>query len=50
MQEGISLSTAETKAILVEKYRWSEQATAARARIKEISNIVSSLSLRKCYC
>ncbi|KAL9296206.1 hypothetical protein ACSQ67_022102 [Phaseolus vulgaris] len=38
-QEGISLSTAETKAILVEKYRWSEQATTARARIKEISNI-----------
>ncbi|KAK8463710.1 hypothetical protein PHAVU_011G023000 [Phaseolus vulgaris] len=38
-QEGISLSTAETKAILVEKYRWSEQANTARARIKEISNI-----------
>ncbi|XP_014493690.2 ABC transporter G family member 15-like [Vigna radiata var. radiata] len=38
-QEGVPLSTAETKAILVEKYRWSEHATIARARIKEISNI-----------
>ncbi|XP_020214727.2 ABC transporter G family member 15 [Cajanus cajan] len=41
IHEGIStgLSTAAIKAILIEKYRWSEHATTARARIKEISNI-----------
>ncbi|KAG5123775.1 hypothetical protein JHK82_030512 [Glycine max] len=32
-----SLSTAAIKATLIEKYRWSEHATTARARIKEIS-------------
>jgi len=46
MQEGVYFSTAETKAILVEKYRWSEHAATAKARIKEISNIVSNPSLR----
>ncbi|XP_027355162.1 ABC transporter G family member 15-like [Abrus precatorius] len=34
------LSTAAVKAKLIEKYRWSEHATIARERIKEISNIV----------
>ncbi|KAG4966850.1 hypothetical protein JHK82_032565 [Glycine max] len=34
-----SLSTAAIKATLIEKYRWSEHATTARARIKEISSI-----------
>nr|QMS43325.1 ATP-binding cassette transporter G family member 13 [Medicago truncatula] len=34
----MNLSTAEIKAILIEKYRWSEYATCARARIKQISN------------
>ncbi|KAK7404312.1 hypothetical protein VNO78_05105 [Psophocarpus tetragonolobus] len=52
--EGISstgsLSTAAIKATLIEKYRWSEQATTARARIKEISNIEGDdfESKRKC--
>ncbi|KAJ1379959.1 P-loop containing nucleoside triphosphate hydrolase [Sesbania bispinosa] len=35
----VDISTAAIKAILIEKYRWSEYATTARARIKEISNI-----------
>ncbi|KAK7264052.1 hypothetical protein RJT34_31655 [Clitoria ternatea] len=35
----MSLSTAAIKAILIEKYRCSEHATMARARIKEIANI-----------
>ncbi|TKY67819.1 ABC transporter G family member 15 [Spatholobus suberectus] len=44
IHEGISsltglLSTAAIKAILIEKYRWSEHATTARARIKQISDI-----------
>ncbi|RDX84345.1 ABC transporter G family member 15, partial [Mucuna pruriens] len=34
-----SLSSAAIKAILIENYGWSEHATTARARIKEISNI-----------
>ncbi|KAK7341247.1 hypothetical protein VNO80_24173 [Phaseolus coccineus] len=38
-QEEVSLSTAAIKATLVEKYRWSEYATTARERIKEISNM-----------
>ncbi|BAT91171.1 hypothetical protein VIGAN_06248400 [Vigna angularis var. angularis] len=38
-QEEVSLSTAEIKATLIEKYRWSEYATTSRERIKEISNI-----------
>ncbi|KAK7258127.1 hypothetical protein RIF29_32593 [Crotalaria pallida] len=35
----MNLSTAAIRARLIEKYRWSEYATGARARIKEISNI-----------
>jgi len=42
IQEEVSLSTAAIKATLIEKYRWSEYATTARERIKEISNIVRS--------
>ncbi|CAI8617150.1 unnamed protein product [Vicia faba] len=34
----MNLSIAATKAILTEKYRWSEYATCARARIKQMSN------------
>ncbi|XP_045825395.1 ABC transporter G family member 15-like [Trifolium pratense] len=34
----MNLPTAAIKAILIEKYRWSEYAICARARIKEISN------------
>ncbi|XP_058750916.1 ABC transporter G family member 15-like [Vicia villosa] len=34
----MNLSTAATKAVLIEKYRWSEYATCARARIKQMSN------------
>ncbi|OIW08808.1 hypothetical protein TanjilG_16389 [Lupinus angustifolius] len=34
-----NLSTATIRAKLIEKYRWSEYATTAKARIKEISNI-----------
>ncbi|CAL0334246.1 unnamed protein product [Lupinus luteus] len=34
----MNLKTEEIKVKLIEKYRWSEYATAARARIKEISN------------
>lgn len=46
----MNLSTAEIKAILIEKYRWSEYATCARARIKQISNFVSSpLLIGYCY-
>ena len=41
--KSMNLSTAEMKAILVEKYRWSEYATAARSKIKDISNIVTIL-------
>ncbi|KAK7312170.1 hypothetical protein VNO77_35838 [Canavalia gladiata] len=45
----MNLSTAEIKAILIEKYRWSEHATTARARIKEISNIEGrDFEKRKC--
>ncbi|KAK2434834.1 ABC transporter G family member [Trifolium repens] len=36
----MNLPTAAIKAILIEKYRWSEYAICARARIKEISNFV----------
>ncbi|KAE9616399.1 putative sulfate-transporting ATPase [Lupinus albus] len=35
----MNLPTATIRAKLIEKYRWSEYATTARARIKEISNI-----------
>ncbi|MED6220321.1 ABC transporter G member 15 [Stylosanthes scabra] len=35
----MNLSTAAVKAKLIERYRWSEYATAARTRIKQISNI-----------
>ncbi|WVZ01708.1 hypothetical protein V8G54_022514 [Vigna mungo] len=41
-EEEVSLSTAEIKATLIEKYRWSEYATTSRERIKEISNMVRS--------
>ncbi|XP_028758797.1 ABC transporter G family member 15 [Neltuma alba] len=37
MPEQDNLSTAEIKAILVEKYQWSEYASTARSRIKQIS-------------
>ncbi|KAF7833699.1 ABC transporter G family member 15-like [Senna tora] len=37
--EQESLPTAEIKARLIEKYKWSEYATTARARIKEILNL-----------
>ncbi|KAI9074854.1 hypothetical protein K1719_043162 [Acacia pycnantha] len=36
--EQDNLSTAEIKAVLVEKYQWSEYAATARSRRKEISN------------
>ncbi|MED6135402.1 ABC transporter G member 15 [Stylosanthes scabra] len=35
----MNLSTAAVKAKLIERYHWSEYATAARTRIKQISNI-----------
>jgi hypothetical protein len=37
----MNLPTSAIKAILIEKYRWSEYAICARAKIKEISNFVS---------
>ena len=40
----MSLSSAEIKGKLIEKYQWSEYATTGRARIKQILNIVSMLS------
>ena len=38
-------TTAEIKATLVEKYKWSEYARRVRTRMQEISSIVSYFKL-----